>query len=146
MTIWNLPTGPVPDRGRGRKAFGSLNGMNGPNQLNGPNDFSFSYLSASSSWDLLFFFLLFKPLAKPEKRSQIKMITMPNAKKLGAPIFLKKSEKCSIVSMIQFFNQRNDISRLKRLPLIHRSNESSFPLSSFSHYKRSELLRFGNSS
>jgi hypothetical protein len=52
------------------------------------------------SLSLLFFF---SPFLNPEIKSHMAMRTIPTARKLTVPIFLKKSEKLSIVSI--FFSQ-----------------------------------------
>ena len=48
----------------------------------------------------LFCLPLFNPFMKPEIRSQMTMMMMPIAKKFGTPVFLKKSWKYSMVSIL----------------------------------------------
>jgi hypothetical protein len=55
--------------------------------------------------------LFLNPFTRPEISSHNTIMTMPIAKKFMAPIFFRKSEKYSIVSILQLLNQRNDISR-----------------------------------
>ena len=65
-----------------------------------------SFLFSSFFWDSLPRPPLFNPFLKPEIRSHMTMMTMPMAEKFETPIFLKKSEKYSIVSIILIFQQR----------------------------------------
>jgi hypothetical protein len=59
-----------------------------------------SWVFMQSNDQSLFRFPFFNPFMKPETKSQITMMTMPIAKKLGTPVFLKKSWKYSTVSIL----------------------------------------------
>jgi hypothetical protein len=58
-------------------------------------------------------------------RSHRTIITIPIAKKFDAPMFLRKSEKCSIASIVKLYQKTSDRKRsADRKNVIDRPNDS----------------------